>query len=213
MDLWVARHRRRASGHISVIRYADDGVLCFESQQEAKIWREALDARLQQFGLTLHPDKTQLIAFGTSAAKSLARSGQRCGTFHFLGFTHYMGKSFKGKWLVKRKTQRSRVVRSLKRIRRELMGSRLHDPISKTGAWLRSVVQGHINYYAVPLNYRSISVFVWEVIKGWLKALRRRSQRSKMLWSRFSRVVKQWIPRVRIIHPYPNQRFDAKYSR
>ena len=191
MDLWVARHRRKTRGRISVIRYADDAMLCFEYPQEARVWREALEARLQQFGLTLHPDKTQMIAFGTGEARSLARTGQRCGTFHFLGFIHYMGKSFKGKWIVKRKTQRSRLVRSLKRIRRELMGPRLQAPIAKTGAWLRSVVQGHMNYYGVPLNFRSLSVFVWEVIKSWLKALRRRSQRSRMVWSRFSWVVKQ----------------------
>ena len=117
-----------------------------------------------------------------------------------------------GEVVVKRKTKRERQIAQLKRIKRELR-KRLHDKPWETGRWLRRVVQGHINYYGVPFNRQKLGKFVEEVKKLWLKSLRRRSQRHKMTWQRFRYFVTYWLPKPRIVHPYPEQRFYAKHPR
>ena len=107
---------------------------------------------------------------------------------------------------------RKRCTAQLKRIRQELR-RRLHDPITRTGAWLRRVVQGHINYYGVPFNSAEVSAFCYRVTRSWYRVLCRRSQRKRMNWRRFRRIVHYWLPSPRVVHPYPAKRFDAKYSR
>jgi RNA-directed DNA polymerase len=158
-----------------------------------------------------------LIRFGRFALSQFKEQKARGkpGTFDFLGFTHYCGlkyKGDKGEVAIKRKTKRKRLTNQLKKIRHELK-RRLHDKPYETGQWLRSVVQGHINYYDVPYNSKSLSLFIKEVIKARLKALRRRSQRSQMPWSRFGRLAKYWIPSPRVVHPYPEKRFYAMHPR
>ncbi|WP_448511451.1 retA reverse transcriptase [Photorhabdus laumondii] len=134
------------------------------------------------------------------------------GTFDFLGFTHYIGRLHTGKDAVMRKTQRKRRQTQLKRIKQGLR-QRLHNRPEETGRWLKRVIEGHINYYGVPFNSRALCQFVEEVKRMWLKSLRRRSQRHKMTWSRYSQLVNKWIPSPRIVHPYPLQRFYAKHPR
>ena len=131
------------------------------------------------------------------------------GTFDFLGFTHYIARKRNGEVVVKRKTRRKCKVAQLKSIKLQLR-KRLHQRPSETGRWLKRVVQGHIN---VPFNSRSIVQFVDEVNRLWLKSLRRRSQRHQMDWIRFSKLIKYWIPKPKIVHLYPEQRFYAKHPK
>jgi len=213
-DLWLNKQRKFARGEVTIIRYADDAVLGFQKYQDAINFQRELIERLKCFGLKVHPVKTKLIRFGLFALKQYAERPSRGkpGTFDFLGFTHYIGKKFSGEAVVKRKTKRTKQISQLKRIKLELR-KRLHDKPWETGRWLRRVVQGHINYYGVPFNSKNVDQFVEEVKKLWLKSLRRRSQKHRMTWERFVRYVKFWIPRSRIVHPYPEQRFYAKYPR
>ena len=208
-DLWTHKYRKACRGRVSVVRYADDSVLGFEAKREAEQFLADVSVRMQQFGLTLHPDKTKLISFGTGAAKLSHKAKERGSSFDFLGFTHYMGRTRKGWLTLKRKTKRARLIGQLKRIRLELKTTRLHHSIGETGAWLHKIVMGHMNYYAVPHNMDAVGMFILEVKRAWLKAIRRRSQRKRMPWARFNQFLKLWIPTARIVHPYPNARFDG----
>ncbi len=214
-DLWVQHWRRhRAAGEVIVIRYADDMVLGFQYRTDAERllqdWRE----RLRKFGLELHPEKTRLIEFGRFAAASRKQRGQgKPETFNFLGFTHICGQSRKsGKFLVLRKTTRTRLLAKLKELKEELR-KRWHQPGAELGRWLRTVVQGYFNYHAVPGNLASLKSFRLEVSKRWLRALRRRGQKRPMTWARLTSLVERWLPIPKILHPYPNLRFDAKHLR
>ena len=111
-----------------------------------------------------------------------------------------------------RKTISKRCRSKLRGLNKELK-QRRHLPIPEQGKWLRSVVQGHLNYYAVPSNYKVVSNFVEEVKRLWLMALRRRSQKTRMTWDRFGPLVTSWLPRIRILHPYPEQRFAVMHPR
>ena len=152
-DLWAEQWRRReAKGDMIIVRYADDIVLGFEHEAEARRFREAMQERLAKYALSLHPDKTRLIEFGRYATER--RKRRRLGkpeTFTFLGFTHICGKSLRGKFLLKRKTRSDRMRARLKAVKVELR-RRMHLPIPELGRWLRQVVAGYFNYHAVPLN-------------------------------------------------------------
>lgn len=162
----------------------------------------------------IHPGKSKLIRFGRFGPAQ-CREKPSCGkpeTFDFLGVTHYIGNKLSGEVTVKRKTKRKRQIAQLKRIKLELR-KRLHDKPWETGRWLRQAVQGHINYYGVPFNSQKIGQSIEEVKNLWLKSLRRRSQRHRMTWERFRYYLKYWLPKPRIVHPYPEQRFYAKHPR
>jgi len=214
-DLWVQHWRkRRATGEVIVVRYADDSVLGFQYRADAERFLQEWRERLQKFGLELHPDKTRLIEFGRFAAHDRKVRGEgKPETFNFLGFTHICGQAWKnGKFTVLRKTQRERLLAKLKQVKAALR-VRLHQPLAEVGRWLRSVVQGYFNYHAVPGNLASLRSFRFEVRKRWLRALRRRSQRSGMTWELLERFAALWLPLPKILHPYPYLRFDAKYLR
>jgi group II intron reverse transcriptase/maturase len=215
LDLWVHKWRKTtATGDMIMIRYADDFVMGFQHRHKAEQFMQDLRIRLQKFGLTLHSDKTRLIEFGRFAAENRKRKGKpKPETFDFLGFTHICGKTTKTGWFtVIRKTIKKRMRTKLQEIGAELMRRR-HEPVHVLGKWLRLVVQGHFNYYAVPGNIFPLGEFRTQVNRLWLKALKRRSQRFKLNWERFNKTVMQWIPRARILHPYPEERFYAKYPR
>jgi RNA-directed DNA polymerase len=213
-DLWINEVKKKACGDVIVVRYADDSVLGFQKHADAISCLQALTIRLDKFGLKVHPDKTKLLRFGRYALQQYAEKPSigKPKTFDFLGFTHYIGRKRSGEVIVKRKTKRKKYMEQLKHIKQELR-KRLHDKPVKTGLWLKSVVQGHINYYGVPFNSKALGRYVYEVRRLWLKALKRRSQRKRMNWSRFELLVAHWIPSPKIVHPYPEQRFYAKYPR
>ena len=205
-DLWSqAWRQKRASGDVIITRYADDVVLGFQFQQEARRYMKELEQRLGAFGLTLHPVKTRLMEFGRFAGKP--------ETFEFLGLTHICSRRFKDQqFTIQRRTVTKRMHRQLQAIKTSLKRRR-HDPVPQQGAWLQRVVQGHYNYYGVPGNLRNMKSFQTQVERDWFRALRRRSQRHRLTWSRFRSLAKRWLPKPRIVHPYPNMRFDAKHPR
>ena len=214
-DLWVSQWRRKwAHGDMIVVRYADDAVLGFEHRGEAEAFLRQLRERMRKFGLELHPEKTRVIEFGRFAEDNRRRRGEgKPETFDFLGFTHICGKTWKNNWFtVRRQTIKKRLRSKLQAIRQELR-KRWHEPIAETGKWLRSVVQGYFNYHAVPGNFRALQTFRREVVRMWLKALRRRSQRHRLSWKQFRSIIDRCLPLPRILHPEPGARFAAKYPR
>jgi group II intron reverse transcriptase/maturase len=208
-DLWVQRWRhRQAHGDVVVVRFADDFVLGFEHQDDAEQFLTELRERFARFGLTLHPDKTRLIEFGRFAAPSRRARGERKpDSFNFLGFTHSCATTRKGRFTVLRRTMRTRMQAKLKAVKAELR-RRMHQPLPELGAYVRSVVLGHVRYYGVPMNYPPLYAFARAVTRLWWRMLARRSQRH-LPWHRMRRYVARWIPPVRICHPYPLVRFGV----
>jgi hypothetical protein len=213
-DLWVHAWRQKwAQGEVVIIRYADDTVLGFQYQADADRFLENFRERLKKFGLELHPDKTRRIEFGRFAEQNREKRGEgKPETFDFLGFSHISGKDRNGKFALKRKTIAKRLRAKLQEIKQELR-RRMHDPVPQTGKWLRSVVQGYFNYYAVPGNMQRLNVFRERVTRFWRRALRRRSQKHRLTWARMHRLVEIWLPRPHALHPYPNARFAATHPR
>jgi group II intron reverse transcriptase/maturase len=209
-DLWVQWWRsKRAHGEVIVVRFADDWVAGFQYKADAQQFLQELKERFARFGLELHPDKTRLIEFGRFAAENRNDRGQgKPETFDFLGFTHICGKTRKGRFAVLRKTVRKRWQSKLKEIGRELR-YRMHRPVPEQGAYLRSVLSGHMRYYGVPMNGRSLHAFQYGLQWVWWRMLRRRSQKHALTWKRMRRLVKMWFPPVRTFHPYPSERLSV----
>jgi RNA-directed DNA polymerase len=213
-DLWVDAWRKKwARGEVVVVRYADDIILGFQPQAEADRFLENFRERLAMFGLELHPDKTRRIEFGRFAEQNRTRRGEgKPETFDFLGFTHISGKNSLGRFMVRRKTIRKRMRAKLREIKQQLH-KRMHDPVRQTGQWLKSAVQGHFNYYAVPGNLASLGVFRDRVLVHWWRTLRRRSQKRRFNWTRTLVLATRWLPQPRALHPFPDARFAATHPR
>ena len=209
-DLWARQWRERhAMGDMIVVRYADDFVTGFQNRSDAERFLRELGGRLEKFGLTLHPDKTRLIEFGRFAEERRSKQGLgRPETFDFLGFTHHCGRTRKGKFQLQRKSIGKRIRATLQAIKLELR-RRMHHPVDAVGRWLQSVVQGWLNYHAVPDNRARLDQFRIQVIRLWLQVLRRRSQKGRRQWNwerMGRRLIRQWIPLVQTLHPYPSER-------
>ncbi|WP_436103377.1 reverse transcriptase domain-containing protein [Pararhizobium sp. LjRoot238] len=183
-DLWAARWRRqKAKGDMIIIRYADDIVVGFQYENDARRFWDEMRERLQEFALSLHPEKTRLIEFGRFAAAQRASVGLgKPATFNFLGFTFICSKSRRGKFVVKRRTRRDRMQARLKEIKGELR-RRLHQPIPEQGKWLRQVVTGFFAYHAVPHNGAALGSFRHHATDLWRRSLRRRSQKDTLTWT------------------------------
>ena len=196
-----------------MVRYADDFVMGFEHRSEAEACLEALHERFAKFGLQLHPEKTRLIEFGRYAAENRQRMGERRPeTFDFLGFTHVVAKTRShGRFTVHRYSIRKRLRATLHKISEQLR-KRMHCPLGETGRWLRQVAQGWLNYHAVPFNSRQMNRFAQGITRLWLYAIRRRSQRGRRRWTwdRMAGLAARYLPRPKILHPYPQQRFYAR---
>jgi group II intron reverse transcriptase/maturase len=204
LDIWAYLWRRRhARGPVVIVRYADDFVIGFQNRSEAEAMLVGLKERLSKFGLTLHEQKTRLIEFGKFAAERRARRGERRPeTFDFLGFTHYCGETWDGRFIVKRKTQSKRMTRKLNELRAKAR-QRMHAPMAMQHRWLCSVLRGHYAYYGLPSNSRSMDRFWWEVRRLWYRALRRRDRRRSLTWGRFNQLLTErfQLPRPEITHP------------
>jgi RNA-directed DNA polymerase len=213
-DLWAERWRRRAAtGDMIIVRYADDLVVGFEHEADARRFLAEMHARFAEFALTLHPQKTRLIEFGRRAAADRAERGQgQPETFNFLGFTFICGKSRRGKFQLLRKSRRDRMQAKLQAVR-EVLRERLHQPIPEQGQWLRQVVTGWFNYHAVPTNGRALNSFRYFVVGLWRHSLRRRSQKDRLTWERMTRLADDWLPKPRILHPWPDARFAVRHPR
>jgi RNA-directed DNA polymerase len=213
-DLWVDVWRKKcARGDVVVVRFADDNVLGFQYLADADRFLADFRERLRKFGLELHPDKTRRIEFGRFAEVNRTKRGEgKPETFDFLGFTHISGKDRNGNYALKRKSINKRMRAKLLEIKQQLR-RRMHDSIPRTGQWLRSVVQGYFNYHAVPGNIDSLAVFRDRVILLWRTILIHRSQRHRLTWMRMQTLADRWIPRPRVLQPYPGVRFDAIHPR
>ena len=213
-DLWAERWRRReANGGMIIVRYADDIVVGFEHEADARRFLDLMRTRLAEFSLSLHPEKTRLIEFGRHATVKRARRGlSKPETFDFLGFTFICGRSRQGKFLLCRKTQRDRLRAKLREIKEGLRW-RLHRPIPEQGAWLKQVVSGYYAYHAVPTNGRVLQAFRHHVEALWYRTLKRRSQRDKMTWERIRKLADEWLLRPKTLHPWPSERFAVNHPR
>ena len=214
-DLWAHQWRKRhAGGNVIIVRYADDSVVGFQYKNDAKRFLKDLTERMGKFGLELHPDKTRLIEFGRFASANRRKRGEgKPETFDFLGFTHSCSKTKNGKFFIRRKTIKKRFVKKCKEVKQELK-ERMHDNVKETGKWLNSVIRGFQNYYAVPGNMNLVKSFYDQTTKAWLQTLRRRSHKGQnFTWKRFEKLIRWLIPRVRMVHPFPSQRFQRYYPR
>jgi RNA-directed DNA polymerase len=214
LDLWAVRWRRReATGDMIIVRYADDFIVGFQHDSDARCFLDEMRERLREFALSLHPEKTRLIEFGRFAAERRKRRGLgKPETFNFLGFTFICGKTRAGKFQLQRKTRRDRMRTKLRMIKEE-MWRRMHQPIPVQGKWLWHVVRGYFNYHAVPTNFRALVAFRTEIAKRWHRVLTRRSERTTLNWERMKRLIGEWLPRPRILHPWPDKRFAVSYPR
>ena len=213
LDLWIDQWRRqRGRGHIVVVRYCDDFVIGFEHQEEAIACLNDLRERFAKFGLKLNDQKTRLIEFGRHAAERRKRRGEgRPETFGFLGFTHQCSKTFAhGRFTIRRASIAKRLRAKLAEIKLKLR-QRWDAPLDEVGRWLSRMMQGWLNYHAVPGNMVRLQQFQQSVTRLWLRQLRRNgSQRHRWTWKRMDALRARYLPRLRIIHPYPHQRFRAR---
>jgi len=207
-----AWRRKHAHGDVIVVRFADDIVLGFQVTSDAEQFRMELTERFRKFHLELHPEKTRLLEFGPFAAANRRRSGlSKPETFNFLGFTHICGKKrSNGRFTVLRQTIRKRMQAKLQAVKAELRRG-MHRPIREQGAWLGSVVGGHVRYYGVPTNSTALCTFRRQVGRLWLRTLRRLSQCHRLSWSRMQRLIHQ--SPARVCHPYPLRRLGVIHPR
>lgn len=211
-DLWADHWRKtRARYEVIMVRYADDFVVGFQSRADAERFLSDLRERFRKFNLELHADKTRLIEFGRFAAKEREKCGLgKPETFNYLGFTHSCSKTrASGKFILLRRPIKKRMQAKLKQVYAELR-QRKHVPVPAVGAWLKMVVQGWYQYYAVPLTSDDLSAFREQVRWLWYQVLRRRSQRARLTQERMTRLANRWLPRPRILHPYPHERLNVK---
>ncbi len=210
-DLWVQQWKKlKARGDIIVVRFADDTVVGFQYESDAKQFHKELNERLLKFGLELHPEKTRLIEFGRFAAENRRKREEgKPETFTFLGFTHICGKTREnGKFTIWRHTIKKKMHKKLKEIKDELK-KRMHNSIQDVGQWLKAVVTGHYRYYGVPGNYEAMNHFKHIIGRMWKHSLGRRSQKTTITWEKMGKLIDRWIPLPQIWHKYPNERIGV----
>ena len=209
LDLWFQKKWRshEVKGDTIIVRYADDFVVGFQYERDAERFLNAVKERFESFELEIHPDKTRLIEFGRFALRDRRQRGQgRPETFDFLGFTHYCTKTRRGRFQLGRKPVAKRMSRTLKRIK-EVLRRRMHCESKATARWLGKVLNGWLNYFAVPNSYRYLHRFATRLKRLWLRTLRLRSQKDRSKWDDIARLVAAHWPRLEIRHPWPDQRF------
>jgi group II intron reverse transcriptase/maturase len=213
-DLWAERWRRReATGDMIMVRYADDIVVGFQHEADARRFWDAMRERLREFSLSLHPDKTRLIEFGRFAAQNREKRGRgKPETFKFLGFVLISAKSRRGDFQIRRKSRRDRMSAKLREIK-EALRERRHVSVPEVGKWLAQVVAGYFAYHAVPTNSPALSAFRYHVVVLWHRQLCRRSQRAYVVWERMAKLADEFLPKPRVLHPWPSVRFAVRHPR
>jgi len=201
LDVWWERDvQPRLSGRTSLVRYADDFVMVFEREDDARRVEAVLSKRFEKYGLKLHPEKTRLVRFERPNSQPPGSDGGARSSFDLLGFTHYWGKSRKGSWVVKRKTMSARLSRTLKRIAMWCSVHR-HLSIKEQHTALSRKLCGHDAYYGLTGNGRALSQLRWHVKRIWQKWLNRRSWRTALTWERMSRLLEAFpLPPARVVH-------------
>jgi RNA-directed DNA polymerase len=203
LDRWfVAEVKPRLKGEAFMIRFADDAVLVFAQKEDAERVMDVLPKRFGKYGLTIHPEKTRLICFGKppKSEDDGTPKPPRWDKFGFLGFTHYWGKSLKGLWVVKRKTEASRLIRALKKVMEWCRRNR-HRPLGDQRRILAQKLNGHYAYYGITGNARSLCVFYRRVKAIWRKWLMRRSRGQYISMERFEEILQRYpLPTARVVH-------------
>ena len=188
------------SGRTALVRYADDFVLLFEKEEDARRVEAVLPKRFEKYGLKLHPEKTRLVRFERPDSPPPGGDGGAGSSFDLLGFTHYWGKSRKGSWVVKRKTMSARLSRTLKRISMRCSAHR-HLPIKEQHVALSRKLRGHDAYYGITGNARALSLLRPLVQRIWQKWLNRRSWKGALTWERMHRLLEVFpLPPARVVH-------------
>ena len=200
MDVWFETVvKPRMNAKVFMVRFADDMIVGFSDKRDALRMMEVLPKRFVKFGLTVHPEKTRLVPFNRPR-KEDQKTDDECGTFDFLGFTHYWGRSLKGNWVVKRKTISKRLSSKIQGIGQWCRDNR-HLPIRDQHKTLSIKLQGHYQYYGINGNYPCLSAFRYAVTRLWLKWLNRRSRKGKRNWGSFSDFLKHFpLPTPKIMH-------------
>jgi group II intron reverse transcriptase/maturase len=205
LDTWFEKDvKPRLKGRGSMIRYADDAVLVFSKEEDARRVLEVLPKRFEKYGLTLHPEKTRIVEFRRPPLRSPPDppDGPGPGTFDFLGFTHFWAKSRKGNWVIKRRTAKSRFRRAIEQMTQWIRRHR-HDPIEQQRQTIASKLRGHKGYYGITGNSKAVSRFFEEVKEIWHRWLGRRSQRSRQKWEQFRKMLDRFpLPSIRLKQPY-----------
>jgi RNA-directed DNA polymerase len=198
LDDWFVRVvQPRMQGRSFMVRFADDAVLGFETKADADRVMAVLPKRFEKYGLTVHPEKTRLIDMSIPSPR-----GGGSETFPFLGFLHFWGKSRNGYWVIRQKTDKSRLTRAIKKVM-DWMRENRHASLGEQQAQLRRKMVGHYGYYGITGNFRSIALFAREVKNGWFKWLRRRSGNKSLTWAKFDLLLKRFpLPAPRIVHSY-----------
>lgn len=192
---WVEDVLPRMRGRAFMVRYADDLVMVFSDREDAQRVQRVLPQRVERFGLTLHPEKTRLVRFRRPRRDG---SGPKPGSFDFLGLTHYWGRSRNGRPTLKRKTAKGRFSRALKSLNKWMKRAR-HVPLAKQAKTLGQKLAGHFNYYGIRGNSPAINRFAYEARRLWRKWLGRRSQRAKVTWEQFNRLLRKYpLPPARL---------------
>jgi len=204
LDLWFEkRYAGSCAGKAYLIRFADDYVACFEQEADARRFLTEMTQRLAQFDLEVEPSKTAILRFGRQVLGRKAHEAQGPRTFCFLGFTHYVGRSRKGRFVVGRKTEGKRVGRKLKQLNGHLRRLRAQGGQAMV-VYLSCHLRGHIQYYGVSGNSRGVAKYVYFATGLLFKWLNRRSQRRSLTWKRFGEVIRPQLPVGRIMHDlYP----------
>jgi RNA-directed DNA polymerase len=210
LDLWAHQWRKRnARGEVRLVRYADDLVICFQHEQDARAMHTALAERLAMFSLELHPEKTRLLRFGRFARRdSVLDQRKRPETFDFLGFTHICAQGPDGKFRLVRRTSRRKRTAKLAALKEEIE-RRKHHRVAEQYAWLNQVLRGHYNYYGVPGNFTALASFRYRVRDAWHRALQRRSQRARWTHTKRDAFDARFpLPRSRLTQAHPLARFS-----
>ena len=203
LDVWFERDvKPRLKGRAFLVRYADDAVLAFSCEVDARRVMVVLPKRFGRYGLTLHPDKTRLVEFGRPDRRAPPCGAGRPDTFDLLGFTHFWGLSRKGKWVVKRRTARDRLTRALRRMREWCRLNR-HRPLVEQHKVLVQKLRGHFGYYGIIGNSEALGRFLHQTTRAWQKWLARRSRRAGMPWDRMTKLLERYpLPQPRIARPW-----------
>ncbi|MBN2886339.1 MAG: group II intron reverse transcriptase/maturase, partial [Chromatiaceae bacterium] len=201
LDLWFEqRFARSCVGKAFLIRYADDSVACFEHEADARAFMEVMPTRLAQFDLEVEPSKTALLRFGSHALGQPHERGNEPRTFSFLGFTHYVGRSRRGRFVVGRKTEGKRLSRKLSQLNERLRAMRSQGGAAMLDFFIRHL-RGHIQYYGVSGNGRAVARYIHHATDVLFKWLNRRSQRRSLSWKRFAAVVSPHLPSAHATPP------------
>lgn len=204
LDKWFEETvKSKLEGSGCLIRYADDFVIVFSSERDARRVQEVLPKRFEKYGLTLHPEKTRLVEFRKPSKHPPSDDDDESGgsqTFDFLGFTHHWGRSRKGNWVVRRRTAKDRLRRALTNVNQWCRANR-HRPIAEQHRTLAVKLRGHFGYFGITGNSRAVSSFAFRAVRTWRKWLDRRSQKARMTWARFGRLMQRYpLPLARLTH-------------